>query len=49
MKTIEIDFRQLPLLVKIRRNNVIKEYQLTPSSRKLAACLSCIKDPSATN
>lgn len=49
MKTIEIDFRQLPLLVKIRRNDETKAYQLTPSGRKLAACLSGIKEPTNIN
>lgn len=45
MKTIELDFQQLPLLIKIRGKAETKHYQLTPSSRKLGACLSFIEEP----
>lgn len=44
MKELEIDFRQLPLVVKIRGNAKTKSYILK-SSRKLAACLIGIEEP----
>jgi len=45
MNVLEIDFRQLPLVVKIRGNAKTKSYILKSSSRKLAACLIGIEEP----
>lgn len=45
MKTIELDFHQLPLLIKIRGKAKEKSYLLKSSSRKLAACLVGIEEP----
>lgn len=45
MKVLEIDFLQLPLVVKIRGNAKTKSYILKSSSRKLAACLIGIEEP----
>ena len=45
MEILEIDFRQLPLIVKIRGNAKTKSYILKSSSRKLAACLIGIEEP----
>jgi hypothetical protein len=45
MNILEIDFRQLPLVVKIRGNAKTKSYILKSSSRKLAACLIGIEEP----
>ncbi|ACH40068.1 hypothetical protein Gbem_3066 [Citrifermentans bemidjiense Bem] len=45
MKVLEIDFRQLPLVVKIQGNAKTKSYILKSSSRKLAACLIGIEEP----
>lgn len=45
MKILELDFQQLPLLVKIRGNAKTKCYLLKSSSRKLAACLVGIEQP----
>lgn len=45
MKILELDFQQLPLLVKIRGNAKTKCYLLKSSSRKFAACLVGIEQP----
>jgi len=45
MKELEIDFGQLPLVVKIHSNSKTKSYILKSSSRKLAACLIGIEEP----
>lgn len=45
MKTLELDFSQLPLKINLHGRNKTKSYQLTSSSRKLAACLSRIEEP----
>lgn len=45
MKVLELDFRQLPLLVKIVGKAKTKSYLLKSSSRKLAACLVGIEEP----
>jgi len=45
MKTLELDFQQLPLLVKIKGKTETKCYLLKSSSRKLAACLAGIEEP----
>lgn len=44
MKTLELDYCQLPLMVKIRGKAQTKTYLLKSSSRKLAACLVAIED-----
>lgn len=45
MKVLEIDFQQLPLVVKIRGKSETKSYLLKSSARKLAACLVGIEAP----
>lgn len=45
MKTIEVDFQQLPMLIKIRGKADTKIYMLKSSARKLAACLTVIEKP----
>jgi len=44
MKVLELDYSQLPLIVKIRGKAQTKTYMLKSSARKLAACLVSIED-----
>lgn len=45
LKILELDYQQLPLMVKIHGKAKTKTYILKSSSRKLAACLIKLEEP----